>query len=68
MPDFNRLLILATAAKDDLEATIQHLRAATLRGDELGARRLRQQAHDILDACLDLQAQSAVALRMQIGG
>lgn len=49
--------VLAAAAWKDLNAISSQYQAALLRGDDQTVQELRQQAHDMLDAHLDLSGE-----------
>ena len=56
---------LAAAAWKDVSAKLYAYQAALLRGDETAAQAIRQEAHDMLDTCLDLNGsvvRSALAI------
>lgn len=53
MSDHRASSVLAAAAWKDLSAKTQAYQAALLRGDEAGAEAIRQEAHDMLDTCMD---------------
>lgn len=56
---------LAAAAWKDVSAKMYAYQAALLRGDETTAQAIRQEAHDMLDTCLDLNgavARAALAI------
>lgn len=56
---------LAAAAWKDVSAKLYAYQAALLRGDEAAAQEIRQEAHDMLDICLDLNGavvRSALAI------
>lgn len=56
---------LAAAAWKDVSAKLYAYQAALLRGDETTAQAIRQEAHDMLDTCLDLNgtvARAALAI------
>ena len=63
MADHKEALRLATAAWIDLLGLTHAYQAAALRGDVEEAERLRQRAHDLLDANLDLNSQVAHAVK-----
>lgn len=60
-------LLLAHAAWTELEGLAKAYEAATLRGDLAAVERLRQRAHDVLDAFLDQKDATAVAVRSLMG-
>jgi|GEM_PF-1089891 len=49
--------ILSLATWKELNAKQSTYAAAVLRGDTEAAERIRREAHDLLDACLDLNAE-----------
>lgn len=63
-----RALVLATAAWTQLHGVTQQYQAAVLRGDETDARRLRDEAHALLDSNLDLNAEAAHHTKALLGG
>lgn len=68
MRPHQRALALATAAWVQLHGLTQAYQAAILRGDIDEAERIRAQAHDVLDANLDMNEEAAVAVRSVFGG
>lgn len=65
MSDHRRAAALAAAAWKDLAAKTHSYQAALLRGDDEAAQVIRQEAHDMLDNCFDLNgevAQAALAI------
>lgn len=58
---------LAAAAWKDVSAKLHAYQAALLRGDETTAQAIRQEAHDMLDTCLDLNGEIARAALKIIG-
>jgi hypothetical protein len=68
MSEARRALLLATAAWTQLHGLTQAYQAAVLRGDEAGARDIRDQAHALLDSNLDLNAEAAHHTKALLGG
>ena len=58
---------LAMAAWKDLSAKTHAYQAAVLRGDDETAQTIRQEAHDMLDTCMDLNGSVARAALDIIG-
>ncbi len=58
---------LETEEEMRLRTSLQQYQAAILRGDPDAAERIRREAHDVLDANLDLNAEAAMAVRAIIG-
>lgn len=67
MTDIRASAALAAAAWKDLSAKTQSHQAALLRGDQAGAEAIRQEAHDMLDNHMDLNASVAHATLDIIG-
>lgn len=61
MTDPKREVILAAAARIEIQGKIMAFHAAALRGDKAEAVRLRREAHDVLDTALDLYVQIAAS-------
>jgi hypothetical protein len=63
-----QLTRLWVAAKHDLDATLMRFEAATMRGADLDADRLRDEAHTHLDSLVDLKARTIkAAIERQAG-
>ncbi|WP_143276029.1 hypothetical protein [Brevundimonas diminuta] len=65
MSNFVNAAMLAQAAWKDLNAKQSEYQAAILRalvtGDQEAAEKIRQEAHDMLDNCFDMNAEAARA-------
>lgn len=65
MSNFVSTALLAQAAWKDLNAKQSEYQAAILRalvtGDHAAAEKIRQEAHDMLDNCFDMNAEAARA-------
>ncbi|KQS55905.1 hypothetical protein ASG17_07595 [Brevundimonas sp. Leaf363] len=65
MSDYINAAMLAQAAWKDLNAKQSEYQAAVLRaevtGDRDAAEKVRQEAHDMLDTCFDMNAEAARA-------
>lgn len=67
MTDFKGSAVLAAAAWKDVTAKTHAYQAAILRGDDELAQTIRQEAHDMLDTCMDLNGAVARATLAIIG-
>lgn len=67
MTDHRASAVLAAAAWKDLSAKTHAYQAAILRGDDDTAEAIRQEAHDMLDTCIDLNGAVARAALAIIG-
>lgn len=67
MTDIRTSAALAAAAWKDLSAKTHAYQAALLRGDAKAAEAIRQEAHDMLDNHMDLNAQVSRATLDIIG-
>lgn len=67
MSDHKASAALAAAAWKDLNAKTHAYQAAILRGDDEAAEAIRQEAHDMLDTCIDLNGSVARATLAIIG-
>ena len=68
MSEHQKPLALATAAWIQLHGLTQAYQAAILRGHIDEAERIRREAHDVLDANLDMNGQAAEAVRSLLKG
>jgi len=67
LTDHRHSAVLAAAAWKDLSAKTHAYQAAILRGDDAGAEAIRQEAHDMLDTCMDMNQSVARATLAIIG-
>lgn len=67
MTDHRASAALAAAAWKDLSAKTHAYQAAILRGDDDTAEAIRQEAHDMLDTCMDMNGSVARATLAIIG-
>lgn len=67
MTDHRASSVLAAAAWKDLSAKTHAYQAAILRGDDAAAEAIRQEAHDMLDTCMDMNHAVARATLAIIG-
>lgn len=63
MSEHQNAAVLATAALRDIIGLWQQMQAAVIRGDEAEAKRLHQEAHDMLDVYLELGKSAALAVK-----
>ncbi len=68
MADHSKPLMLATAAWYDVLGKTHQFQAAMLRGDVEAAEVIRREAHDLLDANLDQNAEAATHVRKLLAG